>query len=410
MQTIAIVGAGPAGIMAALHAKTPDNKVLLIERNQKIGRKLSITGKGRCNLTNDADISEFFEQVNTNSVFLYSALYSYTNRDLIEYLNRNGLETKVERGGRVFPKSDKAVDVIALFQDLLKKKGIETILPCTVETVKHDGLRYQIKTNRDLYFADKLILTTGGMSYPKTGSDGRGYRFAEEFGHSIIRPKGALVPIVLEEDWIESLAGVSLRNVQLRLTQGKRMIREEFGEMLFTHFGISGPIVLTMSTEFLPEEEYTIQLDLKPALTEEQLDRRILSDLEKYKNKQMKNALCDLTLQALIPVLLKLAEIDEDKPAHQLTREERKRLLGTFKGIRMRAIGLRPIAEAIVTSGGILIDEINPSTMESKLQPGLYFAGEIIDVDANTGGYNLQIAFSTGYLAGVHASGKENKS
>ncbi|MDO5690450.1 MAG: NAD(P)/FAD-dependent oxidoreductase [Tissierellia bacterium] len=408
MNRIIVVGAGPAGIFAALFAKTADNQVLLLERNNRIGRKLSITGKGRCNITNAADISEFFEQINRNGRFLYSALYSYTNRDLMEFLGAQGLEMKVERGGRVFPTSDRALDVIDVLDKSLRKKGVDLRLETTVKGIQYEGGVFRLKTNHGDLEGDRLILATGGVSYPKTGSDGQGLRFAANLGHSIREPRASLVPLVIEDEWVPKLQGLSLKNVELRLYQKDAFLSQEFGEMLFTHYGVSGPIVLTLSTRMKEQAGYRLELDLKPALTKQQLDKRILRDFEKYQNKQIKNALGDLTLQGLVPILLRLAAIDGDTFVHQITKEEREALGRVFKAIPMQVTGFRPVSEAIVTAGGVDVSQINPKTMQSKEIPGLYFAGEMMDVDANTGGYNLQIAFSTGYTAGINA--KEEKS
>ncbi len=405
MNTIIIIGGGAAGMFAAINAKTSSNRVILLESNNKLGKKLAITGKGRCNLTNISDISDFIAQVNSNPEFMYGPFYTFTNVDLINFFEQRNLKTKTERGGRVFPVSDTAFDVIDVLRSELVKVGVEIKLNSTVLKIEKHNSTFSIKTAEDKYTANKCIITTGGCSYPKTGSNGSGFELSKQLGHKIIPPLPSLVPIEVKETWISELTGVSLRNVELSLYKEKKKLHSEFGEMLFSHYGLSGPIVLTMSNYIEPSKDYSISIDLKPALDKETLDKRILRDFNKYTNKAIKNSLSDLTINSLIPVILRLANIDPDKPVNQISKAERKKLVDVFKGIILNFKSLRPIEEAIITRGGVDVDEINPSTMESKLIDGLYFAGEIIDVDANTGGYNLQIAFSTAYVAGINSKG-----
>ena len=403
-KEVCVIGAGPAGIMAASMAASRGLKVTLLEKNNRIGRKLFITGKGRCNITNAIPIDEFFDYIVTNRNFLYSSLYSFTNEDIIKLLKEYGLETKVERGNRVFPKSDKSSDVIKAFERLLKDKGVDLRLNTRVKSIYYEDEYFYINTDEESFKCHGLILATGGKSYPLTGSTGDGYEFAKKFGHKIVNPKPALVPMALEGDWIKDLQGLSLRNVTLKTFVNNRLIHEEFGEMLFTHYGISGPIVLTTSNYLnkYQGEEITLSIECKPALYYKKLDDRVLRDFELYKNKMIKNALDDLLPQKIIPYMIKFAKIDPEKSVNQISKEERTRLVETIKDFPLKFKSFRPIEEAIVTSGGIDTREINPSSMESKLVPNLHFAGEIIDVDALTGGFNLQIAYSTGYLAGVN--------
>ena len=403
MEKIGVIGGGPAGIIAAGYAGARGKNVILIEQNNKLGKKLYITGKGRCNITNASPIDTFFENIVTNKSFLYSSLYSFTNEDIIKLLKNYGLETKIERGNRVFPASDKSSDVIKALEKFLFDNNVNLILNKKVVNIKHENNKFIIYFSKDDYLEfDKIIIATGGMSYPATGSTGDGYKFAQNFGHHIQKLKPSLVPIETKEEWVKDLQGLSLKNVKLVTYVDKKNIHEEFGEMIFTHYGISGPIVLSTSNYINKYDEKNIKfhLDLKPALSEEKLDKRILRDFELYKNKQIKNGLNELLPQRIIPIIIKKSNIDEKKFIHQITKSERNRIVDNIKTLKLTFKEFRPIKEAIVTSGGILVNEIEPSTMESKLVPGLFFAGEIIDVDALTGGYNLQIAYSTGYLAG----------
>lgn len=408
MNTIVVIGSGPAGMFAAINAKTKNNRVIILESNDRLGKKLAITGKGRCNLTNSAYIGDFITQINSNNEFMYGPFFTFTNENLIDFFETNGLKLKTERGDRVFPVSDSAFDVIDVLRKELNKKKIEVKFNTKVIGIKKSKEQFLINTTTGEYISDKCIIATGGMSYPRTGSDGSGYNLARSLGHEIIAPLPSLVPIEIKEKWVNSLAGVSLKNVELSLVKDNKILFSEFGEMIFSHYGISGPIVLTLSNYIDPNLKYHLSLDLKPALTEDVLDKRILRDFEKYKNKAIKNALNDLTISSLIPIILELTGIDPEKPVHQVSKSERNNLLKVFKSMKMTYKSLRPIEEAIITRGGVNVNEINPSTMESKLISGLYFAGEIIDVDANTGGYNLQIAFSTAYVAGNHSKGDDN--
>lgn len=402
---IGIIGGGPAGIIAAGFAGYKKKKVILIEKNSKLGKKLFITGKGRCNITNASPIEDFFENIITNKSFLYSAFYSFTNEDIVKLLGSYGLKTKIERGNRIFPVSDKSSDVIKVLERFLSDNNVSVLLNTVVIDVEYYNNRFIVTYNsgvKDTF--DKLILATGGKSYPTTGSTGDGYHFAKKLGHNIKPLKPSLVPIEVYEDWVRQLQGLSLKNVKLTGWVDNKKIHEEFGEMLFTHYGISGPIVLSMSNVINKYDDKKIKLyiDLKPALSREKLDKRILRDFEIYKNKQIKNGLNDLLPQKLIEPIINISSIDIDKPIHQITKNERHRILDKIKKLPLTFKGLKPIEQAIVTSGGVDTTEINPSTMESKLVPGLFFAGEIIDVDGLTGGYNLQIAYSTGYIAGTN--------
>ncbi len=401
---VGVIGGGPAGIMAAGAAAGRGHDVTLIEKNKQLGKKLFITGKGRCNITNASPISEFFDNIISNREFLYSSLYTFDNEAIIRLLESYGLNTKVERGNRVFPESDKSSDVIKAFQKYLDHMGAEVLLNSRVSHVyMEDNIFMVVLTTGEKMQFDRLVIATGGASYPATGSEGDGYKMARAFGHTVTELKPSLVPIELEEPWLKDLMGLSLKNVTLRAYSDKKLIHEEFGEMIFTHFGISGPIVLTMSNHINRlKNKPVLTLDLKPALDDETLDNRLLRDFQEYKNKQLKNALNDLLPQKLIPLVIQVSGIYPEKTVHQITREERSKLLEAIKAFPLQFKGFRPLDEAIVTSGGIKVQEVNQSTMESRIVPGLYFAGEIIDIDALTGGYNLQIAYSTGYLAGIN--------
>lgn len=401
---VGVIGGGPAGILAAGAAAEKGHTVTLFEKNNQLGKKLFITGKGRCNITNSAPIEEFFDNVVTNRNFLYSSLYTFDNNAIIDLLNKYGLKTKVERGNRVFPKSDKSSDVIKAFKKYLDQSGVDIRLNSDVSHIKYDGESFTLFIRDGGEFkCDKLIVTTGGRSYPATGSTGDGYSFAKSLGHTVTDLRPSLVPIELNDVWVNELMGLSLRNVSLTAYSGKKQIHSEFGEMVFTHYGISGPIVLSMSNYVNGiKSNFRLTLDLKPALDQEKLDSRIVRDFAQFSNKQLKNALNELLPQRLIPWVIEASGIYPDKVVHQITKEERDKLVNALKSFPLSFKGFRPIEEGIVTSGGINVKEINPSTMESKIIPGLFFAGEIIDVDALTGGYNLQIAYSTGYLAGIN--------
>ncbi|ERM91857.1 NAD(P)/FAD-dependent oxidoreductase [Caldanaerobacter subterraneus] len=406
MKKVFVIGGGAAGMMAALAAAMTGKKVSLFEKNNILGKKLLVTGHGRCNITNFAEKDAFFENIPGNGKFLYSAFSQFSNRDLMEFLENNGLKLKVERGMRVFPASDRAIDVRDFFKNLLEKNGVKIFYNSRVEEIiAEDGKVAGIRVGDDFLPCDSVILATGGLSYPATGSTGDGYAMAEKLGHTIVKPFPALVPIVTQEN-VREIMGVSLKNVKVYAIQGKKVIKEEFGEMLFAHFGLSGPVILTLSRfiyDYLEKGEVFIKIDLKPALTEEKLEERVLRDFGKYPNKDIKNALKDLLPQSLILYILKRSDIDPDKKVRSITKVERKQLVKTLKNLTFKVRELRPIREAIVTGGGVSVKEINPSTMESKIIKGLFFAGEVIDVDGLTGGFNLQIAFSTGYVAGVNA-------
>ena len=408
MDRIAVIGGGPSGMLAACTAAKNDCLVTIYERNEKLGKKLYITGKGRCNVTNNATEEEFFANIPRNHRFMYSSFYSFTNHDLIRLLNTLGLETKVERGGRVFPASDKSSDVLKALTNYVRQCNAEVLLNTRVKSICKTGdNKFSVRTNNGDYTYDSVIIATGGVSYPTTGSDGDGYRFASELGIKTIDAKPALVPLVTIEEWPKELMGLTLKNVTLRAFDGNKKVFEDMGEVLFTHFGISGPLVLTLSSIIAEHpENVKVFIDLKPALTREELDRRVLRDFQTAKNKQMKNALFELMPSSLVQIILQLAQIDPDLAVNSLTKQDRARLVEIIKAIPLVIKGTRPIEEAIITRGGIDTREINPTTMESKKVSGLYFSGEVIDVDAFTGGFNLQIAFSTGYLAGRSASEK----
>ena len=411
MAQVIVIGGGAAGMLAAYAATKKGHQVTLLEKNEKLGKKIYITGKGRCNITNAADIETIMSQVVSNPRFLYSALYGFTNQDMIRLLNDAGLETKVERGMRVFPVSDKSSDVIKALSDLLFKQGVKVYLNKKVESLilKEDPESGEkqclgvVTEDGRKRMADVTIVTTGGISYPSTGSTGDGYRFAETAGHQITALSPALVPFTAEEEWTKELQGLSLRNVSVQITSGKKKLYSEFGEMLFTHFGVSGPAILSGSSvcaKHLKKNKLTLHIDLKPALDKEQLDARLLREFKEARNKQISNVLGALYPSSLVPVMLKISEIPADKIIHDVTREDRNRLIQNTKDLRITLNGLRGYNEAIVTQGGIKVKEINPTTMESKLVKGLRFAGEVLDLDAFTGGYNLQIAWSTGWAAG----------
>lgn len=393
-------------MLAAIAAAEHGHQVQLFEKNEKLGKKIYITGKGRCNVTNACDTEELFAAVVHNPKFLYSGFYSFTNQDMMELVERNGCPLKTERGGRVFPVSDKSSDVIRALTVCLKNAGVQVRLYEEVDSVEtRDGRvsGIRLKKTREIVSADAVIVATGGLSYPSTGSTGDGYRFAEKTGHTVTDLSPALVPFETAEPVGRDLQGLALKNIQAKILKGKKVLYEEFGEMLFTHFGVSGPVLLSASSygaAQLKKGPLTLSLDLKPALSEEQLDARILRDFEEQKNKQYKNSLSRLLPAKMIPVIVERSGIDPDKKINEITKEERRRIVQAVKDFRLTLTGLRGYKEAIITQGGISVREINPSTMESKLVKGLYFAGEVLDLDAVTGGYNLQIAWSTGHLAG----------
>ena len=401
MAKVIVIGAGPAGIMAAIHASKKHN-VTILDGNDRIGKKLFITGKGRCNVTNSKDISEFFDYIPGNPHFLYSALYSYTNEDTMNFFENVGIKLKVERGGRVFPMSDKSSDIIKGLSIGLKESNVQVKLNSKVTNIIYDANKIvgvEINNSTKLY-GDYFIIATGGASYPLTGSRGEGQKFAKKLGHTIIELKPSLVPIELNESWLKDLMGLSLKNISLSILKNNKVLYKNQGEMLFTNYGISGPLVLSGSRYVKNEGNYEASIDLKPALNESELDKRIQKDFLKYQNKEFKNALDDLLPKKLIPLIINLSNIPLDKKVNVITKEERKKLLHILKNLRVKIKGLRPIEEAIVTAGGVNTLEIDPSTMKSKIISNLSFAGEVIDVDAFTGGYNVQIALSTGYIAG----------
>lgn len=403
MKKVIVIGAGPAGMMAAITA-AKNNKVILLDGNEKVGKKLFITGKGRCNVTNSKDISEFFDFIPGNPHFLYSALYSYTNEDTISFFESQGIKLKNERGGRVFPASDKSSDIIKGLMKEINKNNIELKLNSLVTNIKFSNNKIEaVEVNNQYYInADHFIIATGGVSYPSTGSRGDGLRFSKSLGHNIIKVKPSLVPIELKNTWIKFLTGLTLKNIEISLFNDslKKPIYKNQGEMLFTSYGLSGPIILKASRYIENDKNYSLFIDLKPALTHDELDKRVQKDFKKYINKDFKNSLDELLPQKLIPIIISLSNIEENKKVNEITKEERKNLVNLMKGLKVSIKGLRPIEEAIVTSGGVDTLEIDPSTMKSKLIDNLSFAGEVIDVDAFIGGYNVQIALSTGYLAG----------
>ena len=409
MKRVIVIGGGAAGMMAAIQAAKVGASVLLLEKTNRLGRKLSITGKGRCNITNAADIQEIIKNIPGNGKFLNSVLRAFNSTDVINFFESIGVKTKVERGNRVFPESDKAADVVNALIAQMQTLGVEIRTSARVTDILTKAERViGVEVGDKIESADSVILAVGGASYPATGSTGDGFKIAENLGHTITKILPALVPLETEESFVKDLQGLSLRNVRVTLLADNKKITEEFGEMLFTHFGVSGPIVLTLSRKaaFLLDEGKFIELsiNLKPALTPEQLSARVLRDFEKYKRKSIKNALIDLLPSSLIPIVLDLAYIDEEKHIDTVTQAERRRLIETLRGFRLTITKTRPIDEAIVTAGGISTKEINPKTMESKLIQGLFFAGEVIDIDGFTGGFNLQAAFSMGNAAGRFSS------
>lgn len=406
MSKVIVVGGGAAGMMAAVFAARKGQSVTVYEKNEKLGKKLFITGKGRCNLTNACDVDELFRNVLRNPKFLYSGFYGFDNHAVMEFFEKAGCALKVERGGRVFPVSDHSSSVLAALQWELKKSGVEVRLRQNVQEIlvenhKAVGVRLQ---NEQKEYSDSVILATGGLSYPLTGSTGEGYTMAVKNGHTLLPLSPSLVPFEIKESFCSMLQGLSLKNVEASIWDGNKELYRDFGEMLFTHYGVSGPLILSgsgyVSGRKNKEKELILRMDLKPALSEEQLDKRILRDFEENKNKQFKNAVNGLFPLRLIPVMIEESGIHPDKPVFEISREERKRFVRLIKHWDMTITGQRDYKEAIITRGGLSTKEINPSTMESKLVKNLFFAGEIIDLDALTGGFNLQIAWSTGYLAG----------
>lgn len=410
MSHVIVVGGGAAGMFAAIAAAKNGHQVTLYEKNEKLGKKIFITGKGRCNITNAADMEELFDAVVTNSKFLYSSFYGYTNQNVIDFFEDAGVPVKIERGNRVFPISDHSSDVIRALEREMKKVGVKVCLNTEVKSVEAEKDKFNkvVLKGTTTQTADACIVATGGLSYRSTGSTGDGFRFAENVGHKVTQCFPSLVPMETKEPWICELQGLSLRNVEAKILDGKKELYKDFGEMLFTHFGVSGPLIISASSyvgkKFMDKngqkKELTLEIDLKPALTEEQLDQRVLRDFEENHNRQFKNAITKLFPTKLIPVMLELGGIDPEKKVNSIEKEERKQFVHLIKHFRMTLTGLRDYPEAIITKGGVNVKEIDPGTMESKLVKGLYFAGEVLDLDALTGGFNLQIAWSTGYAAG----------
>ena len=417
---VVVIGGGPAGMMAGITAAKEGNEVTLLEKNDRCGKKLLITGKGRCNITSSLNMDEFISNVPGNGRFLYSCFQNFTNQDILDMLHKNGVETKVERGNRIFPTSDRSIDVLNAFESELRRANVKVINNAKVTNIitfenEVKAVRFFKDNSKNEIKADKVILATGGKSYPITGSTGDGYVIAKELGHNIESLKASLVPLLVNNESLricKELQGLSLKNVEITILdkENNKVLYKDFGEMLFTHFGVSGPVILSSSAHLLryknidekfENNEIGLYIDLKPALSYEKLDSRIQRDFEKYKNREIRNGMEDLLPRKMILPILELVGIDEDKKINSITKEERKKLVNILKNLPIIITGFRPIEEAIITAGGISIKEINPKTMESKIITGLYFAGEIIDVDAYTGGFNLQIAYSTGYTAGL---------
>ena len=409
---VVVIGGGPAGMLASISAAKSGNSVTLLEKNNILGKKILITGKGRCNITSSLDISDFINNIPGNGRFLYSAFENFTNEDIIDLLKSEGVKVKEERGNRIFPVSDKSEDVRAALERVVKKSGVQVKLNSKVDKIEVEENKVKrVVCDNEKYDADKVILATGGRSYPLTGSNGEGYEIAEKVGHTIKPVRGSLVPLLADKEVCSRMQGLSLRNVGIIMfdLEKDKKIYSDFGEMLFTHFGVSGPTILSGSAHLrrykdvdkkIADKKVVLKIDLKPALSMEQLDARILRDFTEVKNKQFKNSLDKLLPKKMIDVVIDKSKINPDKHVNEITREERLNLVKLLKNFEVRIDGFRPVDEAIVTAGGINVKEINPKTMESKIISGLYFAGEIIDVDAYTGGFNLQIAYSTGFTAG----------
>ena len=405
MSKVIVVGGGAAGMMACHAAAMCGHQVTLLEKNEKLGKKIYITGKGRCNLTNASDMEVLFANVMSNRKFLYSAFYTFDNNQVIDLFEMNGMATKTERGNRVFPVSDHSSDVISTMAKVLKNDNVEVKLNTTVQSliIKENKACGVIVNGKEIS-ADNVILCTGGLSYPSTGSTGDGYEFAKKAGHRITDCTPSLVPFNIREEWVKDLQGLSLKNSAITIYDEKKKLYSDFGEMLFTHFGVSGPMILSASGNIKAAEfakPLKLVIDLKPAMTEEQLDKRILRDFDENKNKQFRNSVSKLLPSKLIPIIINLSGIDPDKKVNEISKEERNHFVHLLKNLTMTINGLRGWNEAIITKGGINVKDVNPSTMESKLVSNLFFAGEVLDLDAMTGGYNLQIAWSTGYLAGL---------
>lgn len=403
MKTVVVIGAGPAGMMAAGTAAKNGAKVILLEKMDRVGRKLFITGKGRCNVTNDTDPESLIANTPGNPYFLYSAYYGFTSQDTMAFFEELGVRLKVERGNRVFPVSDKSGDIVRAMERFVKANGVDLKLKTKADSIVISNNKIAgVKVGSRVIECDSVVIATGGISYPMTGSDGDGLRFAKNTGHRVTKLYPSLVPLRTKEKWTAELMGLSLKNIRLTIKIDGKEAYSDFGEMLFTHYGISGPLVLTASRYVTDKTDRRIEafIDLKPALSEKELDTRLLKDFAKYANKDFKNALDDLLPIKLIPVTIRLSGISPEKKVNSITKEERQKLLAVLKGLKLNVTGTSGYNEAVVTSGGVDVDDIDPSTMESKCIKGLYFAGEVIDVDAFTGGFNLQIAFATGHLAG----------
>ncbi|MDF2609318.1 MAG: hypothetical protein K0R92_792 [Lachnospiraceae bacterium] len=404
---VIVIGGGAAGMMAAIFAARNGNQVTIFEKNNKLGKKLYITGKGRCNITNACDVEDLFHNVISNPKFLYGAFYAFNSYDVINFFEELGLPTKIERGGRVFPQSDKSSDVIAALHNELLRLSVSIQYNSEVtELLLEDKVFKGVRLNgsKEIFYGDKVIITTGGLSYKATGSTGDGYQFAQILGHTITKLSPSLVPMNVKEIAIaKDLQGLSLKNIQIKVTSKNKEIYSDFGELLFTHFGVSGPVILSASSyciPFIENKDLVLSIDLKPALTKEQLDARVLRDFGEFSNKQYKNALEQLLPHKLIPVIIALSKIDPEKKVNLITKEERTALVDILKGFEFHITSFREYNEAVITKGGIQVKEINPSTMESKFAANVFFAGEVLDLDALTGGFNLQIAWSTAYLAG----------
>lgn len=406
MSKVIVIGGGAAGTVAAIFAARNGHRVELFEKNEKIGKKLFITGKGRCNVTNAGDMDALFDAVKSNPKFLYSAFYSFTNEQAMDFFEELGVRLKVERGNRVFPQSDHSSDIINALKHELERLGVEIHLCTEVKDVlvEHEKFTGIVLKNRKKVSGDACVVATGGISYASTGSTGDGYRFAEKTGHKVTELYPSLVPMEVKEWYAKELQGLSLRNIQGTILDGKKKLYEEFGEMLFTHYGVSGPIIISASSvvgKKLQDKELTLKIDLKPALSREQLDQRVLRDFEENKNKQFKNAVDKLFPAKLKPIMIELSGISPEKKVNEISKEERLCFVDLIKNFKMTLTGLRSYNEAIITKGGVSVKDIDPGTMESKKISGLYYAGEVLDLDALTGGFNLQIAWSTGYLAGI---------
>lgn len=407
-NSIFVVGGGAAGMMAAITAAENGAQVTLLERNDRLGKKLYITGKGRCNVTNDCAPEDFFQNVPRNPRFLYSAIYAFPPREVMAWFEARGCALKTERGNRVFPQSDKSASVIDALRAELRRLGVRVLQERALDIVTQDGAVCGIETDGGFHKTERVILATGGCSYPQTGSTGDGYRMLEKLGHTIVPPVGSLVPLVEKGYDCKQMQGLALKNVTLRLVNQKgKTVFEEFGELLFTHFGLSGPVVLSASAHMNEKDAYTVLLDLKPALDEQKLDLRLLRDFEKFQNRDFENALVELLPKSMIPVIVRRSGIPAEEKVHSITREQRRALLELMKRFPVEIACKAPVEEAIVTSGGVKVSEIEPGTMQSKRVRGLYVAGELLDVDAYTGGFNLQIAWATGRAAGLAAACEE---